>query len=133
MVIVGAGSGLRSGELRGLTTDRVAGGVQMVDRQLIGSHAGQPVFGPTKSAASDRSPTVVAAIKRHLKDFGPGPIVKSRATANASAMAATASDRSSADQPAMLDRLTGSVEAREAATLAVLTVPVADALSPRFG
>ncbi len=109
----------------------------MVDRQLIGSHAGQPVFGPTKSAASDRrvsiGPTVVAAIKRHLKDFGPGPIVKSRATANASAMAATASDRSSADQPAMLHRLTGSVEAREAATLAVLTVPVADALSPRFG
>ena len=34
------------------------------------------MFGPTKSAASDRrvsiGPTVVAAIKRHLKDFGPG-------------------------------------------------------------
>ncbi|MFT3971736.1 MAG: tyrosine-type recombinase/integrase [Micropruina sp.] len=77
MVIVGAGSGLRSGELRGLTTDRVADGVLQVDRQLIGSNAGQPVFGPTKSTASDRrvpiGPTVAAAIEQHLKTFGPGP------------------------------------------------------------
>lgn len=37
MVIVGAGSGLRSCELRGLIIDRADGGVLQVDRQLIGA------------------------------------------------------------------------------------------------
>lgn len=77
MAIVAAGSGLRSGELRGLTIDRVAGDVLQVDRQLVGADGRRPVFGPTKSAASVRrvpiGPTVVAAIEQHLKEFGPGP------------------------------------------------------------
>ncbi|MFT4227951.1 tyrosine-type recombinase/integrase [Micropruina sp.] len=76
MVIVDAGSGLRSGELRGLTEDRV-GDVLQVDRQLVGSNGRRPMFGPPKSDASVRrvpiGPTVVAAIEQHLKEFGPGP------------------------------------------------------------
>lgn len=77
MVIVGAGSGLRSGELRGLTVDRVAGGVLRVDRQLVDADGRRPVFGPTKSASSVRrvpiGPSVASAIEKHLERFGAGP------------------------------------------------------------
>lgn len=76
-MIVGAGSDLRPGELRGLTVDRADRGVLQVGRQLVGADGRRPVFGPTKSAASVRrvpiGPTVVAAIKQHLEAFGPGP------------------------------------------------------------
>lgn len=54
MVVVGAATGLRSGELRGLTWDRVVGGVVVVDRQLVGVDRGAPVWGPPKTASSRR-------------------------------------------------------------------------------
>lgn len=55
MVIVGASTGLRSGELRGLTADRIQGSVITVDRQLVGVQDRRPVFGPPKSQAGYRA------------------------------------------------------------------------------
>lgn len=82
MVVAAAGSGQRSGELRGLTVDRVFGqsdgtAVLRVDRQLVGVEASSvPVFGPPKTPAADRRAPVPAsvaqAISRQLEEFGPG-------------------------------------------------------------
>lgn len=78
MVWLGAGSGLRPGELRSLTVDRVQGGRLVVDRQLSAeSRANRPVFGPLKTAASERvvslAPVTVAVLERHVEAFPPGP------------------------------------------------------------
>lgn len=54
MVIVGAATGLRGAELRGLTVDRLLGGDVLVDRQLEDVRDGCPVFVPPKSAAGFR-------------------------------------------------------------------------------
>jgi integrase len=55
MVLVGAASGLRGGELRGLTVDRVSGDSIRVDRQLVGHNGKVPLFGPPKSEAGVRT------------------------------------------------------------------------------
>lgn len=89
MVDLAAASGLRSGELRGLTVDRLspalhirgvvpaAGVVVRVDRQLASVGAGgRPVFGPPKTPAADRSVRLGAstaqALVTHLQEFGVG-------------------------------------------------------------
>lgn len=68
MVIVGAGTGMRSGEMRGLTWDRVSEDTIMVDRQLIDTSGRDPIFGPPKSEASRRriaiGPSVVEALRQ---------------------------------------------------------------------
>lgn len=53
MVVVGAATGLRSGELRGLTWDRVVGGVVVVDRQLVGVDRGAPCGGHPRQPRRD--------------------------------------------------------------------------------
>lgn len=56
MVLVGAATGLRGAELRGLTWDRVLGDSIQVDRQLLSVlRGGEPEFGPPKSEASIRT------------------------------------------------------------------------------
>lgn len=78
MVWLGAGSGLRPGELRALTADRVAGGVLVVDRQLAaGSTRDGLVWGPLKRPGSRRrvplaEPTA-RVLERHLEERPPGP------------------------------------------------------------
>lgn len=79
MVVVAAASGLRSGELRGLTWDRVEGGVLVVDRQLVGADGLAPTFGPPKSAAGRRrvpvGAGVVAVLAEHRGRFGSPDLV----------------------------------------------------------
>src|SRR5205814_8783130 len=77
-VVVAAGTGLRQGELFGLTVDRVdfLRRELRVDRQLWSPRTGAPVFAAPKSKASRRtvalSPVVVDALAAHLAAFGPG-------------------------------------------------------------
>jgi integrase len=82
MAALDAASGLRSGELRGLTVDRLSPRLHVqgarvpsevalrVDRQMSGVSVGRPVVGPPKSPAG---PSAVAALRTHLEQFGPGP------------------------------------------------------------
>lgn len=78
MVWLGAGTGLRPGELKSLTVDRVDGDVLRVDRQLVerGTTAAKVVWGPLKNDASYRSlPITTATQKRllqHMERFPPG-------------------------------------------------------------
>lgn len=76
MVTVGAATGLRGGELRGLSWDRISEGVVWVDRQLVGIVDKMPVFGPPKSDAGFRSVSLgrVAqeALEVHRERFPPG-------------------------------------------------------------
>lgn len=71
-VILAAGTGLRVSELLGLTVDRVdfLRGVVTVDRQLVGSRAGVPRFGPPKTKGSHRTIPIprdlVAVLAEHL-------------------------------------------------------------------
>lgn len=76
-VRIAAGTGMRRGELLGLTLDRIAldFGTIRVDRQLArSSRAGKPVWGPPKTESSTRTipvgKAVVDAIKEHLKTYG---------------------------------------------------------------
>lgn len=89
LVLLAAATGLRSGELRGLTVDRITPALHVrtavparrvtlrIDRQLAGIDAdGEPVFAPVKTKAADRSVPVGASIARllaeHLAEHGPG-------------------------------------------------------------
>lgn len=76
MVLVGAATGLRGGELRGLTEDRIIGDTLLVDRQCVGRADKRPVFGPPKSGSSARRVTLgtvgVAALKEHREAFPAG-------------------------------------------------------------
>ena len=76
-VTAAAGTGMRRGEILGLTLDRVAldFGTIRVDRQLArSSRAGNPVWGPPKTESSTRTipvgDVVIAAIKEHVEKFG---------------------------------------------------------------
>lgn len=87
-VLVCAATGLRSGELRGLTVDRITPPLHVrsdvppqqatlrIDRQLVSVDDGEPVFGPVKTPAADRSVPVGASVARliaeHLDDYGLG-------------------------------------------------------------
>lgn len=80
MVVLGAASGLRSGELRGLTRDRVKGGVLVVDRQLVGATVGGvPKFGAPKSKAGIRRVPIgdgaAAILDEHLDQWGSDDLV----------------------------------------------------------
>jgi len=76
-VILAAGTGMRRGEILGLTLDRIAldFGTVRVDRQLArSSRASKPVWCPPKTESSTRTipvaAVVVEAIKQHDEDFG---------------------------------------------------------------
>ena len=75
LVLLAAGSGMRQGEVFGLTVDRVdfLRRSLTVDRQLVGISGRVPYFGPPKTAASVRViplPTVVVdALAAHLATF----------------------------------------------------------------
>jgi len=77
-VVVAVGTGLRQGELFGLTVDRIdfLRRELRVDRQLWSPRTGKPVFVAPKSNASRRtialSPVVVEALAAHLAHFGAG-------------------------------------------------------------
>lgn len=68
-VLLDAATGMRAGELRGLTIDRIR-----IDRQLA---TVKPTWGPPKSKKSNRSitldPTTTAELRRHLAEFGHHP------------------------------------------------------------
>jgi integrase len=78
LIVFAAGTGLRQGEVFGLTVDRVdfLRRQVRVDRQLTAVHAGVPEFGPPKSPAGFRTvpmPTVVTeALAAHVAAFGTG-------------------------------------------------------------
>ncbi len=78
LVTLAAGTGMRQGECFGLTVDRIGflHRTITVDRQLILTGTGPPVFGPPKTAASIRTiplPDVVGtALAVHLERFPPG-------------------------------------------------------------
>lgn len=75
LVLLAAGTGMRQGEVFGLTVDRVdfLRRTLSVDRQLVGISGRVPYFGPPKTAASVRViplPGVVAdALAAHLATF----------------------------------------------------------------
>lgn len=74
-----AGTGLRPGELRGLSADRLRGDVVSVDRQLAmpGTMATRVVWAPLKTEASTRAvrlaPATGKALADHLEHFPTGP------------------------------------------------------------
>lgn len=79
LVIAVAGTGLRSGEIRGLTEDRVdwLRRTVKVDRQLADVVDGQPVFAPPKTAAGHRTipvaRCVIDILAEQLAERGAGP------------------------------------------------------------
>lgn len=77
MVWLIAATGLRGGEARALTWDRVHDTHLVVDRQIVELDAGHPVWGPTKTESSRRKvtigPMVHAMLAEHRKMFGEGP------------------------------------------------------------
>jgi integrase len=78
LVVVLAGTGLRSGEVLGLTVDRVNFLKReiRVDRQLITTVGASPTFGPCKTESSVRTipapDLVLDELARHIEQFGPG-------------------------------------------------------------
>lgn len=78
MVLLAAATGLRSGELRGLTVDRLefsGDGLRIrVDRQLTST---TPTWGPPKTVTSDRALTVdehaARAVREHIGKYPPHP------------------------------------------------------------
>lgn len=77
MFILAAASGLRSGELRGLTWDRVeetpGGAIVRVDRQLTRSaSSSKPVWGPVKTEKSLRNVAIGKATLEALGERGDG-------------------------------------------------------------
>ena len=79
MFLVGAQTGLRPGELRGLTVDRVMAAGLKVDRQLVGQVArpAVPTWGPLKTDASYRvlplARVTRGLIDEQLEMYGEGP------------------------------------------------------------
>lgn len=76
LVTVAAGTGMRRGELLGLTLDRVSFTFKTirVDRQLVPDQGAKAVFAPPKTAASVRTipvaQAVLDAIREHVEEFG---------------------------------------------------------------
>ena len=77
--VLGAGAGLRQGEIFGLTADRVdfPRRTLTVDRQLLTVTNRPPFLGPPKTAASVRripiSETVLFSLSEHIASFPPAP------------------------------------------------------------
>ncbi|MCR6647759.1 MAG: site-specific integrase [Cellulomonas sp.] len=78
MLVLGAASGVRSGELRGLTWDRVADhddgtASLLIDRQLTrATSASKPAFGPLKTRYSVRRIAIGRATREALGERGNG-------------------------------------------------------------
>lgn len=78
LLVVLAGTGLRSGEALGLTADRVdfLRRQIVIDRQLVTSVGSSPTFGPCKTESSVRTipapDLVLAELARHFEQFGTG-------------------------------------------------------------
>ncbi|WP_342469310.1 tyrosine-type recombinase/integrase [Promicromonospora iranensis] len=78
LVVTTAGTGLRQGEVFGLTLDRVdlMRRTMTVDRQLVSVNGARPAFGELKTEASEREiplpQTVVDAIAAHLATYPTG-------------------------------------------------------------
>lgn len=76
MVWLIAATGLRGGEARALTWDRVHETHLVVDRQIVALDAGHPMWGPTKTESSRRKitigPMVHAMLTKHREMFGEG-------------------------------------------------------------
>ncbi len=95
LVVVAAGTGLRQGEVFGLTMDRLdfLRRTLRVDRQMVQTVGQSPALGPPKTAASYRTvplPTVVAeALSEHLRAFPTGPQGLLFSAANGSAIRRT--------------------------------------------
>ena len=95
MAVLAAASGLRSGELRGLTWDRVtitdAGAQLRIDRQLTSVTSARPTWGPLKTESSVRTVTVGCATARALGEPGDGLVLTTgRGGAITRGMASTA-------------------------------------------
>lgn len=81
LIILAAGTGLRQGEIFGLTHDRINLDERTlrVDRQLINVKGRQPFFAPPKSQASVRivplPQTVIDALREHMTAFPSSPLV----------------------------------------------------------
>jgi integrase len=77
MVTFGAATGMRQGEMAGLTEDRISGDDVKVDRQRVAVEGGRPVFGPPKSKNGYRTiamgRTAAAAIVEHRAVYPLGP------------------------------------------------------------
>lgn len=77
MVLVGAATGLRPGELRGLTWDRVTKDGLQVRRQLTPASGAVPIFGPLKTPSSVRTVPLAPSTRKLLDDLheecGEGP------------------------------------------------------------
>jgi integrase len=77
IVTFGAATGMRQGEMCGLTEDRIVGDTVKVDRQRVGVVKGRPVFGPPKSRNGYRTIAMgraaAAALTEHLAEHPPGP------------------------------------------------------------
>lgn len=77
-IAVGAGVGLRSGEVLGLTDDRVnwLGLTIRVDRQAVMLRGAPPGFGPPKTKASSRTIPIAESTSKvlaaHIEQFGLG-------------------------------------------------------------
>lgn len=78
LVILTAGTGMRQGEVLGLTRDRLRllgkNPVVTVDRQLVTKAGGKTDFGPLKTEASYRTiplpRVVIKALNKHIADYG---------------------------------------------------------------
>ena len=79
LILFTACTGLRQGEAFGLTVDRLDfdNKVMHIDRQITGSAAGKPTFGPLKTEASYRevplSTSTIKALKEYIRKYPPGP------------------------------------------------------------
>jgi integrase len=80
LVTVGAATGMRQGEMCGLTEDRIIGDNEAIkiDRQRVGANPdGSPVFGPPKSKNGYRTVDLgavgSAALAAHREAYVPGP------------------------------------------------------------
>lgn len=76
MAVFVAATGVRPGEARGLTWDRITytqdGGQAKIDRQLVKAVAGRPVFGPLKTPSSLRTVSFGPETAHALGDPGEG-------------------------------------------------------------
>lgn len=84
LLVLGAASGMRSAEMRGLTWDRVrptadGGAVVRVDRQLLRSATSMaPSWGPPKTISSVRNVAIGPATMQALGEPGEGLVFRSR-------------------------------------------------------
>lgn len=83
MAVLGAATGMRSGEMRGLTWDRISpidgGAVVRVDRQMISTRTFEPRWGPPKTPASVRNISIGKATLEALGEPRDGLVLRTAA------------------------------------------------------